>query len=445
MVPVLPEIGVSGHMSLLKVQGGVPLVGRVSTPGSKNAALAILSAVILAKGKTRLSNVPRVSDIDIKLKLIRKFNVHVEWVGDVLEIDASDLQYAEVDEALVRPIRTSFYLLGSLIARLNVAELPAPGGCRIGARPVDFHLKGLALMNADVNLEAGIYRAETSGLTGAEIYLDFPSAGATQHLMATATLASGITRIENAAIEPEIIALADFLQKLGARIEGAGTASIIIQGVSELTGCEFRVPEDRLQAGTYLLAAAITGGDVTATHLLPEHQTALINKLREAGAIAEEGNDWVRVRAEKRLNAIRCKTMPYPGFPTDIQQPMAAVLALANGTSVIEETIYESRTGHITELNRMGAHMRTEGRSTVIDGVESLQGGSVEATDLRAGAALVLAGLAAKEETTIRNVHFIDRGYEALESRIQQLGGTISRIPLSVPDSAGESAEGPSR
>jgi len=399
----------------------------------------------LAKGKTRLLNVPRVSDIDIKLNLIRKFNVHVEWVGDVLEIDATDLQYAEVDEALVRPIRTSFYLLGSLIARLNVAELPAPGGCRIGARPVDFHLKGLALMNADVNLEAGVYRAETSGLTGAEIYLDFPSAGATQHLMATATLANGITRIENAAIEPEIIALADFLQKLGARIEGAGTASIIIQGVSELKGCEFRVPEDRLQAGTYLLAAAITGGDVTATHLLPEHQTALINKLREAGAIAEEGNDWVRVRVEKRLNAIRCKTMPYPGFPTDIQQPMAAVLALANGTSVIEETIYESRTGHITELNRMGAHMRTEGRSTVIDGVESLQGSSVEATDLRAGAALVLAGLAAKEETTIRNVHFIDRGYEALEDRIQQLGGTIMRVPLSVHDSAGESAEGPSR
>lgn len=419
-------------MSVLRIQGGVPLRGEVMIPGSKNAALAILSAVLLAKGQTTLHNVPRVRDLEVKLKLLEKFGVAVSWDGDALNIDATNLTAYEADEESVRPIRTSFYLLGSLLARMGKARLPAPGGCKIGARPVDFHLKGLALMGATVELDGGKYIADAPRLHGATIYLDFPSAGATQHLMATATLAEGITVIENAAIEPEVTTLAAFLKRMGARIEGDGTSKITIEGVAELTGCTFRVPEDRIQAATYLMMGALPGGDVKVTGVMPEYQTALINKLKEAGVECEEGNDWVRVFAPERPKGIRVKTMPYPGFPTDIQQPMASVLALADGPSVIEETIYESRFGHVSELNRMGASMRIEGRSTLIDGVTGLSGAIVEASDLRAGAALVLAGLAAEGETIVKNVYWIDRGYEGLEERITQLGGTIERIPFDV-------------
>lgn len=417
-------------MSVLRIQGGVPLRGEVAIPGSKNASLAILSAVLLAKGKTILLNVPKVRDVQVKLELLRKFGVKVQWEGEELHIDATHLDAYEADEESVRPIRTSFYLLGSLLARMGKARLPAPGGCKIGARPVDFHLKGLALMGATVELEAGKYIADAPNLQGATIYLDFPSAGATQHLMATATLATGITVIENAAIEPEVTTLAAFLKRMGARIEGDGTSKITITGVSELQGCTFRVPEDRIQAATYLMMGAFTGGDVRVSGVMPEYQTALVNKLKEAGAVCAEGNDWVQVSAPQRLQSIRVKTMPYPGFPTDIQQPMASVLALAEGHSVIEETIYESRFGHVSELNRMGANMRIEGRATLIDGVDQLRGAIVEASDLRAGAALVLAGLAAEGETVVKNVYWIDRGYEDLEQRVTSLGGTIKRIPF---------------
>lgn len=417
-------------MDVLKITGGTPLVGEIEIKGSKNAALAILSAVILAKGETILQNVPRVSDIDIKLRLLGRFGVKYHWNDKNLHIDATKLQDVEPEEDLVRPIRTSFYVLGSLIARMGRARLPKPGGCKIGARPVDFHLKGLALMNVTIDESSGRYLAETPKLVGAEIYLDFPSAGATQHLMATACLAQGLTVIHNAAIEPEVIALAGFLKRMGAKIEGDGTSTITVNGVDELFGCTYRVPEDRIQAATYLMAGVITGGDVQVTGIVPEQQTALVNKLREANADVFEGNDWIRARVDGPLTAIRVKTMPYPGFPTDIQQPMAAVLALAQGSSVIEETIYESRFGHVTELNRMGAKMRIEGRSTIIDGVAKLEGAVVEASDLRAGAALVLAGLAAEGDTIIKNIHYIDRGYEELEHNLRQLGGTIERVPF---------------
>ncbi len=415
-------------MEVLKITGGKPLCGVVEIPGSKNAALAILSAVILAKGKSTLHNVPKVRDIQIKLKLIEKFGATVEWNGDALTIDATNLEMNEVGEELVRPIRTSFYLLGSLLARLKHARLPAPGGCKIGDRPVDYHLKGLTLMGAEVSLESGSFVAKADKLVGAEIYFDFPSAGATQHLMATACLAEGNTVIRNAAIEPEITTLASFLKQMGAQIEGEGTSMITIKGVSELKGCNFRIPADRIQAATYLLCGAFEGGDIKATGILPEEQNALINKLREAEAQVDVGEDWVRVFSNNRLNGIRLKTMPYPGFPTDIQQPMATVLALASGSSSIEETIYESRSGHISELNLMGANIRHTGRTSGIEGVVSLQGTLVEASDLRAGAALVLAGLVAKGETIIKNVHYIDRGYESLEERITLLGGNIVRM-----------------
>jgi len=417
-------------MSAFNIKGGQRLVGEVDVAGSKNTALAILSSVVLVDGVTILHNVPDVSDTRTKAKLIERFGAKVEWSEGTLAIDSSRLAMAETDEEMVRSIRTSFYLLGPLLARIGRLELPAPGGCRIGARPVDYHIKGLSALGASIELQNGVYHARTEALVGADMLLEKPSAGATQHLMATATLARGCTVIRNAAMEPEIVALAEFLQGCGARIEGAGTSVITVQGVTELKTTQFRIEADRIQAGTYLVAGAITGGDVKVNGLRPEHQAAVVSKLRDAGADVTEGHDWVRVEAPERLKALTVRTMPHPGFPTDMQQPMAAMLTLADGTSVIEETIYESRIGHVQELNRMGANIRLEGGScAIITGVESLSGASVEASDLRAGAALVLAGLAAKGETLVKNIHWIDRGYQKLEQTLTDLGGVIKRVP----------------
>lgn len=415
-------------MNVLRIEGGRPLRGSVDIAGSKNAALAILASVPLVDGTVVLTNVPEISDIHIKLNLLRRLGVESEFREGTLFIDTKGLKAAELPEEEVRKIRTGFYMLGPLLMRLGSISLPMPGGCKIGARPVDFHLKGLRALGATIETLSGNYVANSTGVEGTEIYLDAPSAGATQHLLATATLVPGHTVIQNASIEPEVVSLAGFLQSAGAKIEGAGTSTITVKGVEKLTDCRYSVPADRMQAGTYLLAAAITGGDVTARGILPEEQTALVNKLREAGFFAEEGNDWVRVWAEGRGRGIRVKTMPYPGFPTDIQQPMAAVLALTDGPSSIEETIYESRIGHISELERMGANVRVEGRSTLIEGVKQLQGAVVEASDLRAGAALCLAAFAASGETVIRNVIYIDRGYQDLEKNFTQLGGKIERL-----------------
>ena len=416
-------------MSVLRIQGGQRLVGELEVSGSKNAALAILSSVPLVDGQLVLHNVPDIADIHIKIELMRGFGITAEFRENSLFLDTTQLHNNYVpSEELVRKIRTGFYMLGPLLARLGHAKLPMPGGCKIGARPVDFHIKGLQGLGASIETVGGHYVAEVAKLVGTEIYLDSPSAGATQHLMATATLGEGITTIKNASIEPEVVSLAEFLLAAGARIEGFGTSTITIEGVRRLGSVTFNVPADRIQAGTYLLAGAITMGDVKVNGILPENQTALVNKLRESGVHAEEGHDWVRVWATERWNGIRVKTMPYPGFPTDIQQPMAALLCLANGSSVIEEMIYESRIGHIQELSRMGANIRAEGRNANITGVEQLMGAVVEASDLRAGAALCLAALAAKGESTIKNVHFIDRGYQNLEANLTKLGGLIERV-----------------
>lgn len=417
-------------MRVLQIQGGKKLQGTIEVPGSKNASLALLSSVVLAEGSSVFHNIPNITDIDHKLQLLKLFGVESEWKEGSLFIDSSHTTHSKSEYVSEHPIRTSFYLLGPLVARTGKAVLPTPGGCNIGTRPVDFHLKGLALLGVDVKLHQGFYVAEASGLKGAEIYLDFPSPGATQHLMSTAVLASGTTVIKNAAIEPEVTTLAAYLNRQGARIEGAGTSTITIMGVKSLGGCEFRIPADRMQASTYLLAGGITQGDVTVKGVLPEDLNALTNKLKEAEALVQEGSDWVRVAVRGPLKAVRIKTMPYPGFPTDIQQPTAALLAIASGTSIVEETIYESRIGHITELNRMGAKIYLEGRTSIIEGVQELNGALVEASDLRAGAALCLAGLAAKGETVIKNVHLVDRGYEKLEQNLQSLGASIGRFPL---------------
>lgn len=414
-------------MSELVLTGGTPLVGSVAISGSKNAGLAIMSAVVMCEGETILHNVPRISDLHAKIRLLEVFGAKVEWRGDALAIDCSQLMRTTPDEDVVRSIRTSFFMLGPLLARLKKLDMAAPGGCKIGARPVDFHLRGLATLGAQIHYEGGVYHATADRLVGGEIYFDVPSAGATQHLMTTAVYAEGVTTIKNAAQEPEVVALAGFLNRMGARIEGAGTQTITVQGVKELTPCEYTIPADRMQAGTYMMAGAITRGDVTVTGVLPDDLTPVVNKLREAGAEVNEGNDWVRVQAPSGCKGIKVKTMPHPGFPTDMQQPMAALLSLAEGTSVIEETLYEGRFGHIPELNRMGADIRSEGRISVIQGVEKLRGATVEASDLRAGAALILAGLAAEGETTVRNMKYVDRGYQDIEANLTALGGKVSR------------------
>lgn len=415
-------------MSVLVVNGGTPLRGSIEVSGSKNIALALLSGVVLSEEKVVLRNVPKISDTRMKASLLEVFGAKIYTDETTMTIDCSTIVAGDAEEEMVRSIRTSFYLLGPLLARTGALEIPAPGGCKIGARPVDLHLKGLHLMGADVVLEGGVYRARCKQLRGAEIYLDVPSAGATQHLMTTAVLAKGTTIIKNAAMEPEVVALGQFLNAMGASIEGAGTATITITGRRSVNGADFRVPADRIQAGTFLLAGAITGGDVTVNNLLPEDQSAVASKLRDAGADVEEGADYVRVQAPNRLQGIRIKTMPHPGFPTDMQQPMAACLTVAEGISSVEETIYESRTGHVPELNRMGANIRVEGRTAVIQGVEKLKGAVVEASDLRAGAALCLAGLVAEGETVVKNVHFIDRGYESIEDSLASLGADIQRV-----------------
>ncbi len=415
-------------MSELVLSGGTPLRGSVAIAGSKNAGLAIMSAVVMCEGETILHNVPRISDLHAKIRLLEVFGAKVEWRGDALAIDCTELMRTTPDEEVVRSIRTSFFMLGPLLARLKKLDMAAPGGCKIGARPVDFHLRGLATLGAQISYEGGVYHATADKLVGGEIYFDVPSAGATQHLMTTAVYAEGVTTIKNAAQEPEVVALAGFLNRMGARIEGAGTQTITVQGVKTLTPCEYTIPADRMQAGTYMMAGAITRGDVTVTGVLPDDLTPVVNKLREAGAEVIEGNDWVRVQAPNGMKGIKVKTMPHPGFPTDMQQPMAALLSLAEGTSVIEETLYEGRFGHIPELNRMGADIRSEGRISVIQGVEKLRGAPVEASDLRAGAALILAGLASEGETTVRNMKYVDRGYQDLEANLTALGGKVSRF-----------------
>lgn len=412
----------------LVLSGGNPLRGEIEVAGSKNISLALLSAVALCEDPVTLTNVPQISDTRHKAQLLESFGAKIHWEGDRMTVDSRSLHVGQVDEEVTRKIRTSFYLLGPLLARLGEVDLPMPGGCKIGERPVDFHLKGLRAMGAEITEEGGVYRARVNGFIGGELYLDLPSAGATQHLMTTAARARGITVIHNAAMEPEVTTLADFLGAMGAQIEGAGTPTITVTGRGRLGGGTFRVPADRLQAGTFLLAGAITGGDVTVRGILPENQIALGTKLKEAGAHVTEGNEWVRVAAPQRLNGVQIQTAPHPGFPTDLQQPMCALLTLASGVSTIKETIYESRTGHIPELVRMGAHIRNDGRTATIQGVERLRGASVEASDLRAGAALCLAALAADGETTVRNIHWIDRGYESIEASFRSLGGDIARV-----------------
>lgn len=416
-------------MEKIYIRGGEPLSGIVEVGGSKNDTVAIMAGALLVPGKTVLHNVPRIRDVETLLEIFRHLGVASRFRDDgALEIDATQLTTAETPHDLVRQMRASFNVLGALLSRFGYASVAMPGGCDIGARPVNFHIKGLEQLGCKLRLEHGIYVGEVKRFVGTDLYLEFPSAGATQHLMIAACRARGRTVIENCAVEPEIVDLADFLNACGAKIRGAGTPVIRIDGVEELHPTEFTVIPDRLQAGTYAVAAAITGGDVTIRNAVADHSRPVLSKLMETGVEVQTSEEGIRVRRVlPRLTPTDIKTMPHPGFPTDMQQPFAALLTLANGVSMITETVYESRFRYTTYLEQMGAKIRVEGRTAKITGVERLTGAPVTCTDLRGGAAVVVAALAAEGETEIDGLEHLDRGYEDIVPKLRSLGARVAR------------------
>lgn len=420
-------------MEKLIVKGGNRLVGAVKTSGAKNAVLPIIAASILGTTPSHLDEVPMLEDVHTISEVLKCLGLAVECSPEknVLDIDSTEITSYEAPYELVRTMRASFLVMGSLLARIGKARISMPGGCAIGARPIDIHLKGFEALGVKIEQGHGYIEASApEGLKGTSIYFDFPSVGATENIMMAASLAEGTTILENAAEEPEIVDLANYLNKMGAKIRGAGTDTIRIEGVEKLHGADYTIIPDRIEAGTYMIAAAMTGGDIVVENVLPEHQKPLIAKLREAGAVVEEDIDKVRVIGKNPLKAVSIKTLPYPGFPTDMQAQMMAMMVIAEGRSKVTETVFENRFMHVVELNRMGAQISTEGRSAVIDGPCKLTGCDVRATDLRAGAAMILAGLVAEGTTRIGDLHHIDRGYENIVAKLKNLGADIERVDV---------------
>ncbi|MCX5721460.1 MAG: UDP-N-acetylglucosamine 1-carboxyvinyltransferase [Nitrospirae bacterium] len=409
------------------ITGGIPLRGEVEISGAKNAALPILASTILGGGECVIINLPRVVDVLTMGKLLGILGAKVQHEGNRAVINADTISSTQAPYDLVKTMRASVLVLGPLLARWGEATVSMPGGCAIGSRPVNLHLAGLAKMGAEVSMEHGYIRAKAKRLKGAQIYCDTPTVTGTENLMMAASLAEGTTVIENAAKEPEIVDLADFLVKRGARISGAGTDVITIEGVRELHGSDHDVIPDRIETGTYLVAGAITRGAVTLNRCRPNHLDALLMKLREAGAEIKVEQDRIHLNAASRLKGIDIRTLPYPGFPTDMQAQMVALMTAAEGTSVITETVFESRFMHVEELRRMGAEIKIEGTRAVVTGPTKLTGAPVMASDLRASAGLVLAGLAAEGTTEILRVYHLDRGYERMEEKLRGLGATITR------------------
>ena len=414
-------------MDKFVVEGPARLEGKVAVGGSKNAALPMMVAALLAEGPSHLTRVPELRDIRTLGRLLGMLGARITPGDGSLTIETPVLDSVEAPYDLVKTMRASVYVLGPLLARAGRARVSLPGGCAWGPRPVDLHIKGMRALGARVEIEHGYIVAETDGLTAADIHLDIASVGATANLMMAATGARGTTRITNAAGEPEIPALGDFLNAMGAGVRGAGTPEITVEGGRPLRGAEAPVIPDRIEAGTFLVAAALTGGDVTANGCEPGHLTAALEKLGEAGAEVTRGDDWVRVRAGGRPRALRITTDFYPGFPTDLQAQFMALASVAGGASTIREEIYRDRFTHVAELARLGADIHLDDNVAVVEGVERLSGARVMATDLRASAALVLAGLAATGETHISRVYHIDRGYERMERKLAALGGTVRR------------------
>jgi UDP-N-acetylglucosamine 1-carboxyvinyltransferase len=416
----------------LRIWGRKPLSGNVRISGAKNSALVLMAGALLCPEPCRLRNVPALADINRMGQVLEALGVKLQRQGDALDIDASTLTTSKAPYELVSQLRASFFVIGSLVARLGSARVPLPGGCAIGARPVDLHVRGLQALGAEVRIEHGIVYADIKGsggkLKGAKIYLDYPSVGATETLMMAATLAEGETIIENAAQEPEVADLANFCRAMGAKIRGAGTNTIIIVGVPRLHTTDYSIIPDRIETGTFLVAGAITRSEISLSPVIPEHLTPVIAKLREMGSeiIFEEPNRLRIIPGELRATDIA--TLPYPGFPTDMQAQFMTLLSLSEGNSVVSETVFENRMGHVPELVRMGADVRIKGENAIIRGVPMLSGAPVSGTDLRASAALVLAGLAADGETLVKGLHHLDRGYENLEGKLRQLGAKVERV-----------------
>ncbi|MFQ3548646.1 MAG: UDP-N-acetylglucosamine 1-carboxyvinyltransferase [Armatimonadota bacterium] len=418
-------------MRKLLLTGGARLHGTVKVSGSKNSTLAILASALLAKGETILHNVPSIGDVNTMMEVLRSLGVKCERdTSGSVYIDSTDIKATEAPYELVKKMRASFCVLGPVLARKGYARVAMPGGCDIGARPIDFHVKGIQALGAYVNNDHGFVEAECSKLKGTQIYLNFPSAGATQHLMTTACLAEGVTTIHNAAAEPEILEVQSFLNAMGAKITGAGTSTVTIQGVQELKAVEYTVVPDRMEAGTWAVAIVATLGDAKIVGIKPEHVQPFVLKLREIGAIVDIYEDSMRVRCNDRPMATDIVTMPHPGFPTDLQQPFAALLSIAKGTSIITENVYERRFKYVDELRRMGADIKQEGRTAVINGVEKLTGAETVASDLRAGAALICAALAAEGTSSISGLEHVDRGYENLLQKLKALGAQVDSAPL---------------
>ncbi|GAA4720561.1 UDP-N-acetylglucosamine 1-carboxyvinyltransferase [Brevibacillus fulvus] len=415
-------------MEKLFINGGKPLAGHVTISGAKNSAVALIPAALLADGPVVIENLPSIQDVGIYYELLREMGVDVLFEEDWMEVDSRPMKLMEMPNGKVKKLRASYYLWGALLGKFGEARIGMPGGCDLGPRPVDLHIKGFEALGAEVHNHNGVMIIKAERLRGARIYLDTVSVGATINIMLAATKAEGTTVIENAAREPEIVDVATLLNNMGADIKGAGTDVIRIQGVSKLSGCRHTIIPDRIEAGTYMIAAAATRGDVTLENVIPKHLESVTAKLREIGVTVEEGDDTIRVIGQENYRAVDIKTSPYPGFPTDLQQPITSLLTLAKGTSIVTDNIYGHRFRHIDELRRMGANIKVEGRSAVIEGGSSLLGAKVIASDLRAGAALVIAALVAEGVAQLDGLEHIDRGYENLVGKLQQLGAIVRRL-----------------
>ena len=411
------------------IKGGHPRVGEVEIGGAKNAALAILAAAIMTDETVLIDNLPDVNDINVLIDAIEGIGAQVHRVDrHTVKINGASIKNVDIEYDYIKKIRASYYLLGALLGKYRRAEVALPGGCNIGSRPIDQHLKGFRALGADVDIMHGAIVAKADELHGSHIFLDVVSVGATINIMMAASLAPGRTILENAAREPHVVDVANFLNSMGANIKGAGTDVIRIKGVEKLHRTEYSIIPDQIEAGTFMFAAAATGGDVTVKNVIPKHLEATTAKLEEIGCEVEEFDDAVRVRAPKRLHRTHVKTLPYPGYPTDMQPQIAVTLALAEGTSIVTESIFENRFKYADELSRMGANIKVEGNSAIIDGVKKLTGARVSAPDLRAGAALVIAGLAADGITVVDDIVYIQRGYENFEDKLRSLGAEIERV-----------------
>jgi UDP-N-acetylglucosamine 1-carboxyvinyltransferase len=417
------------YLEKFLIRGGKPLVGEVSISGAKNSVVAIIPAALLVDGPCRIENIPEISDVGILIDILTELGCEVEFDDkDSIRINS---QYVKSDTAtydMIKSLRASYYLLGALLGRFKKAEVAFPGGCDFGYRPIDQHIKGFEKLGAKVEMDHGIIRLEAERLVGSQVYMDVVSVGATINIMLAAVKAEGTTVIENAAKEPHVVDVANFLNAMGANVKGAGTDVIKIKGVSNLSGgATHCVIPDQIEAGTFMVAAAATKGNLTVRNIIPKHMESLSAKLIEMGAELEEGGDWIRVKGPENILKANIKTLPYPGFPTDLHPPASVMLCLAEGTSTITEGIWDSRFQYVDELKRMGAQVKVEGRMAVFEGIPRLSGAPVKATDLRAGAALIIAGLVAEGETEVYNINYIDRGYECIEEKLRSLGADIVR------------------